>query len=79
MAETRKGGEALEGVEVDCCEARGMCGLKLSTPEGCCRGRTQGMPEARGRHGDAPDLEVEGMMPVGEVALGNKGKGGERG
>ena len=52
-----------------------MCWLRASTPEGCCRGRAEGMPEARGEHGDAADPGVEGMMPIVEVALEHKMEG----
>ena len=68
------GGQALESIEGDCCKVRRMCGLGVSTPEGSGQGRTEGMPEARGRHGDAAGPEGEGMMPVLEVALGHQGK-----
>ena len=75
----RTGGQALEGVEGDCGKTRELGGLGMSTPEGCGRGRTEGMQEARGRHGDEAGPEVEGMMPVVEDAPGQKGRGGRRG
>ena len=67
--------QAQKGVEGGCCKTCEMCGLRVSTPEGLGRGQTEEMPEARGEHGDAADPEVEGMMPIVEVALEQKRKG----
>ena len=52
-----------------------VCGLRVSTQEGCGLGRAEELPGARGEHGDAADPEVRAMMPLVDVALDHKKNG----